>query len=137
MDFDKHARIGILNRAKKRYGLDAFEPSSVFLFALCSFAGRKSNSPLLFVRWRFDQVLNRLKHSLDLLPLFFLLPAQLIQLPRQILMRGEDLPQPHERAHNGDIDLNRTCTGEDAGEHGDSLLREHIGPVAATAAALV
>jgi hypothetical protein len=42
-------------------------------------------------------------------------------------MSRKDLPEPDERAHDGDIDLDRALTPQHAGEHRHSLLGEGVG----------
>jgi len=56
-----------------------------------------------------------------------------VQLAGERFIRGEHPAKPDERSHDGDVDLNRTGTSEDAGEHGDALFGECIRGIAATA----
>lgn len=112
-------------------------PYSSALRLLTGVAGRKPDLALRLIGWSFDQVLNGLKHILDLLSLLFLLPTQLVQLTRQFFVGGEELPEPHKGAHDCYVHFHSAPTGEDARKHRNSLLREDVRPVAAAAAAFV
>ena len=39
-------------------------------------------------------------------------------------MVGEQMPEPHERPHYGDVYVDRAVAVQDTGEHGDTLLGE-------------
>lgn len=45
----------------------------------------------------------------------------------QIAVGVHQAAQLHKRAHDGDIDLNRTLGAQHAGQHGDTLLGEGVG----------
>lgn len=72
----------------------------------------KSNSALRFFR-RFNHPLDGFKDGLDLLALFGLGTLEFVHLWRQILMRRQDLPEPHKRSHNGNVDLDRSLAVQD------------------------
>ena len=48
------------------------------------------------------------------------------QLVRQFLVQGQGLSEPDKGAHDGNINLNRPLTAQDAGQHRTPLLRKGI-----------
>jgi hypothetical protein len=50
----------------------------------------------------------------DDLELGVVFPFERVQLAGERLIRGEHPAKPHERSHDGDVDLNRTGTPENA-----------------------
>jgi hypothetical protein len=52
----------------------------------------------------------------------------------QFLVRGQEMAQANEGAHDGNVDLDCLGTGQDGGQHGDALFRKGIGGVLAVLA---
>ena len=57
---------------------------------------------------------------------------QRFELAGEVGVRGEEPAQADEGAHDLDVDTNGARTPQDAGEHGDALLGEGVGRLAAT-----
>jgi hypothetical protein len=72
----------------------------------------------------------RLEHHLELSVVLLL---QRVELPREVGVGLQHLPQAHERAHDLDVYENSTPTAEHAREHGDTLLSENVRAVATPA----
>jgi len=53
----------------------------------------------------------------------------------QLPVGGQDFPQLHESAHDGDVDADRALAAQHAGEHRHALLRKGEGPIPAAAVA--
>ena len=64
------------------------------------------------------QLANRVEHAFEL-PVVF--PFEVIEPFGQILVRGQPLPQPHERPHDLDVDRNGSLAVQHAGKHGDAV----------------
>lgn len=83
----------------------------------------------LLVGGSLDQVLNGLEYGFNLMALLVLPPFELVQAPSEILMGSQELPQPHEGAHNRDIHFDRTLTGQNGTEYGHALFSKGVGNV--------
>ena len=70
--------------------------------------------------------MRRCKISNTTLKPFVVFALHRLEFLRDILVRGEYLPQAHECAHDGEIYLDGAGAVEDAGEHRDALLREGV-----------
>lgn len=55
---------------------------------------------------------------------------QFIKSPRKLLVRGKNESQPHERAHDFDVDGDCARTVEYGGKHGNAVLGKSVGRVA-------
>src|SRR3989344_9173959 len=88
---------------------------------------RKTDGALLLrLRWRHEFA-DGVEHHSELGIVFLL---QRRKLARKIGVRGEHLPQPHEGAHDFDIDMNSAIAVQNTGQHRDTLFRKSIGWVA-------
>src|ERR1019366_4746596 len=80
--------------------------------------------------WR-HQFPNGVKDNCEL---SVVLPLQLIDATRQILVRGQDLAKANERAHDRDVDVRGAATVQYAREHRDALFGEDSRRLSPTAA---
>ena len=91
----------------------------------CVVAGsKKANRSFGFARFVFcDELFDGIEHLRELLVVagFHGLDAQ-----SKVAVRVHQAAQLHKRAHDGDVDLNRTLGAQYAGKHGDTLLGEGV-----------
>jgi hypothetical protein len=84
-----------------------------------------------------NQLSQRVKDDLDVMIVGIAAFFELAQFVRDVSVAHRHLTQGHERTHDGDVNLHGALTFEHGGEHGDTLLRERVGPVAAASTACV
>ena len=77
-------------------------------------------------RLREQELVDTLNHRRYLLPLLVLPTPHVVDRARQVFVRGEDLAEPHKRAHGEDIHARGAVALEDGGEHSDPEFREYI-----------
>src|SRR5262249_25601118 len=82
------------------------------------------------LRVRSHQLANRVEHDADLRVVLLL---ERLELALEVGVRLEQLPQPYERTHDLDVDLDRALAAQHAGEHRDALLGERVWIVATAA----
>src|SRR3989344_6070145 len=92
---------------------------------------RKTNRTLLLRGRRGHEFADGVEYHSELSVVFLLKRRE---LAREIGMRGEHLPQPHEGAHDFDVHMNSAFAVQDTGQHRDALFRKSIGRVASPAA---
>lgn len=73
---------------------------------------------------------DRANHMDELLIVLADMALKLVQPAGQVGIDHEDLPQPHERAHDFDVDLHGPFAVQDTGQHRHALLGESKGRVA-------
>src|ERR1022692_3324959 len=117
--FKGNTRIGTLPLTNSSTGSKSRINSPVKSFS------DKSYPPFLFRlrRWH-HQLPDRLEHDTKM---GIVLLLEVIQLTRQVLVRGEHFPQTDESAHDGDVDLDSSFAIQNARQHRNALLGENIG----------
>ena len=85
-------------------------PSGFFFY-------QKSDFPFLRLGWRHE-LADGVEHYLELRVVFIL---QVGQLPRQLRIRRQHLPQPNKAAHDFNIDPHCPLASKHAGKHGNTL----------------
>ena len=82
---------------------------------------------------RGHELTDRLEHDVKLAVVLALERGESLG---DCLVRHEELTQPHERAHDGDVGLNRGRAPEHAREHRDALFGECVWQVAPSSGSL-
>ena len=76
--------------------------------------------------WWGHELPDGLEHDGKLLVVLAQLAFELVELASQVFVGGHELAQPHEGAHDGNVNLDGAVAVEDAGEHGNTLLGEGV-----------
>ncbi len=78
-------------------------------------------------QWRDHQLPNGLENSLEVLVVLARFAFKFFELAGEIFVRGHNFAEPHEGAHDRDIDFDRTVAPEYARKHSYALLGENVG----------